>query len=237
MFTLVDNTYTQEDTVGTHHLQENEMSSIQMDDDLYTVYSKLINAPNRHELLLAAYEQLHAYNKSPKYYVLPNLYGWMRPAIEIYGNDPEGYLDFVRSVVDHFPKRSDERANLKPPLRKAESWVDQLIRRRRVALAQDAYEKAHGPFADNDEKKLYGLRIFALWKLQRQNILAKLVRTSESGRSSAEDRRDACTAHWEKIEKELAQGTVPNIAELDQQIEAAAQLNERITGKPPKKTW
>lgn len=213
------------------------MSHAKMDADLHDVYLKLVASPNRAEQMTALYEQLHAFNRGPKHYVLPNVYGWMKPVIEVYGYDPEGLLDFYRSIVEHFSKRTDERVALRKIRRKVESWADQIVRRRRVGLALEVYKKVHGEFSDKDVEKVYARRIFALWKLQRMNVLLKMTREHPDGRASAVERRDACEAHWQKIEKELEQGTVPTLDQVDKQIEQAAGLYELLTGKPPKQTW
>lgn len=203
------------------------------DAELYAVHSRIVNAGHPEVLLEAAYVQLQSYRMSPEHYVLPNTYKWMLPLIENYGNDPEGFLDFVRSVVDHFPKRSDERIPVQAVFRKVNSWVDQIIRRERVGQGLDAHRKVHGDFPDKPTEQAYAKNLFAWWMLRRKNMLGLLTRNSPDGKSTAQERADACARYWQEVHDETLAGQIPRHDEIARRLEEASAAYELIFGKKP----
>lgn len=203
------------------------------DAQLYDVHSRIVNAGRPEELLEAAYMQLHSYRLSPEHYVLPNTYKWMLPLIENYGEDPEGFLEFARSVVDHFPKRSDTRIPVQLVYRRVNSWVDQIIRRERVGHGLDTHRKVHGEFPDKPTEHAYAKNLFSWWMLRRKNMLGLLTRNSPDGKSTAQDRADACTRYWQEVHDDLLAGKVPRYDEINRLLEEAAAAHELIFGKKP----
>lgn len=198
-------------------------------DAVQSVYRMLLGSPERVKLIDAADAQLKAFADNPQHYRLPKVYQWMKPLLENFSDDQEGWLDLIRAIVESFPKRSDDRMDMRPPLRRAESRVDQQLRRRRVRMALDAYEKTHGAFPDRESRDQYARDIFGLWKVQRSNVIGKI-----KGKGSHHDRAVACRDFWKDVEAQCAAGVVPSVAELKRWVEQARSVYELIYGKPPK---
>lgn len=201
-----------------------------MDRELHEAYSYLVSTPKRAELVEAADELILAFRRNPKLFILPNTYKWANPLIENFAYDLEGWVGFVRSLVDEFPKRSEERRPLQIVYRKLHQRHDAVIRRERLKRALAKYVEVYGDFASSAEARDYERLLFQSWSAARKNTLVKLRLASETGKTSAEERRDACDQFWEAIRQQIDAGKIPSMAEViilrDEAIKLGDLLNK-----------
>ena len=197
-----------------------------MDKELHETYSYLVSSPNRAELVEAADELLLAFRRNPKLFVLPNTYKWATPLIETFAFDLEGWTSFVRQLVDEFPKRSEERRPIQIVYRKLNTRHDAVIRRERLKRALEKYIEVHGDFASATEAREYERLLFQSWSAARKNPLIKLRLESETGKTTAEERREACDRFWDLIRQQIEAGKIPSMAEVIILRDEAIKLND-----------
>lgn len=197
-----------------------------MEKELHEVYSYLVSSHNRAELVEAADELLLAFRRNPKLFVLPKTYKWATPLLENYAHDLEGWVTFVRQVVDEFPKRSEERRPIQLVYRKLNTRHDASIRRERLKRALEKYVELYGEFESSAQAREYERLLFQSWSAARKTVLVKLRLSSDSGKVSAEERRDACDKFWEEIRRQIDTGKVPSLAEVIILRDEAIKLND-----------
>lgn len=185
-----------------------------MEKELHETYSYLVSNPKRAELIEAADELILAFGRNPKLFVLPNTYKWATPLIEHFAYDLEGWVSFVRNLVDEFPKRVEERRPVQIVYRKLNNRHDAVIRRERLKRALEKYVEVHGPFESTTQARDYERLLFQSWSAARKNLLSKLSRESDSGKASAEERRAACDVFWAEIRQQIEAGKVPSFTEV-----------------------
>lgn len=193
--------------------------------ELHETYSYLVSSPKRAELVEAADELILAFRRNQKLFILPNTYKWATPLIETFALDLEGWVAFVRQIVDEFPKRSEERRPMQLVYRKLNTRHDAVIRRERLKRALEKYIEVHGDFASSAEAREYERLLFQSWSAARKNALIKLRLESENGKTTAEERRDVCDRFWEAIRQKVEAGKIPSLAEVIILRDEALKLN------------
>lgn len=185
-----------------------------MEKELHETYSYLVADPKRAELVEAADELILAFRRNPKLFVLPKTYKWATALIEHFAYDLEGWTNFVRQIVDEFPKRSEERRPIQIVYRKLNTRHDASIRRERLKRALKKYVEVHGDFESASQARDYERLLFQSWSAARKNVLIKLRLESDSGKATAEERRDACDKFWAEIREQIDAGNIPSLTEV-----------------------
>lgn len=200
-----------------------------LDPELMALHDKLVADETRVNLITEIDFQLKSYKESPDLYILPNACKWMTPALEAFGEDPEGWLRFIRRVRREFPKRSESSKALAEVYRRVDSRVDAQIRRARLARAVAAYIDSRGHFADAREEKEYAKDLQLLWTLTRKNRLISLRRV-RGDTLPYEVQSDLFEAFWGEIDQAIEQKQLPHRDELSKLIADAQRFHLKLKG-------
>ena len=204
-----------------------------MNPELSTLFDWLLVQPEPADRIEEIDFQLLAYQKNPDLYILPNSCKWMTPALEEYGNDPEGWLRFVRYFTDQYPKRSSTRMPLQAVIKRINAREDANIRRRRIRRGIDAHVARHGMFESAAESQAYGLQLQQYWALGRLNCIGAYRRKHGRDTIPYAEQRDLLDDYWDAIKADLDQQKVPNQIELQRLLSEAKRLNRLYYGDRP----
>lgn len=210
------------------------MTYLHLEPEVRTIFDSIRHDSKCAERLAEVDFQLASYKKDARRYILPNACQWMLTLIETYGEDPEGWLSFLREMKDSFAKRSDARGPVQSLYRTVFSREDARIRRLRKAKLIDVYERTHGKFASAFEKAVYLKDVAALWALQRENLRAEWRAKTPDQKLTKEDLDDINATFWEDIRRQLDGGIAPDQAELVRKMRAAKAANRLYYGPKPK---
>ena len=180
-----------------------------MDKELQEVFAFLVSSPDRAELVEIADAQIQSYLVNPSVYIIPKAYKWSTPLVEQFAYDLEGWVAFVRELLNEFPKRSDVRMPLQVVYRKINVRLDAAVRRARLKRAVTKCEELYGPFDSPLEARDYERILFQYWKAAREIEIAKL-QIAFGGKASAESKASLCDDYWLRVETAIAAGEIPN---------------------------
>jgi hypothetical protein len=202
-----------------------------MQKELHEVYSYLVANPDRAELVEAADELILAFLRNPKLFILPNAYKWATPVVEHFAYDLEGWVSFVREVLNEFPKRSEERRPLQLVYRKLYMRHDAVIRRERLRRAMVRYAEVYDEPLEPADYRDYERLLFQYWRAQRETLLLRLRLDSPDGKSTAEDRRELCDKFWAEIRVKIDAGEIPTLPQLRVLRDEAVRILDLLKGK------
>lgn len=139
---------------------------------------------------------------------LPKGHAWLRPAIEYYADDLDGWVAFVKGVRDRLGTKTDEfRA-----VHKLFKTLDVRALQRRTRMLVDAATTVAlkkglpNTWAD---KQRYAKRCIQEWKKRRSRMLANIRDGAQTGRVTIHERSVALKEFWETISAEIANGEIP----------------------------
>jgi hypothetical protein len=201
-----------------------------LDAELGALFDKLVASESRVDMIAEIDYQLKVYKENPGLYILPNACKWMTPALENFGEDPQGWLRFIRRVRQEFAKRSQASQALARVYRKVDSRVDAMIRRGRLVEAVTAYTATHGAFVDSKQEKAYTRDLQQLWTLSRKNRLALMRRVHGGEKIPYEVQTGVYDGFWEETDADIKRGEVPHRDELPGLLAKAKKLNHMYYG-------
>lgn len=205
----------QSDPIGVHNMNE----------EIQKIQARLIANPNRADIVASVDAQMQMFRKSPKHYIIPNVYKWATPLVEEYAYDLGGWLAFVRGIVDAFPKRSEERRPIQAEYRGVLSRRDREITRAREQMALGEYVRQHGKFESPAQTQAYKNDLIKWWTLNRK-IEALIARAnSPEGKLTKDEQAEVYEEFWDKVEASIKEHapTIDEIAQL--RAAAAARLD------------
>lgn len=138
---------------------------------------------------------------------LPREHLTIKPLLEEFGTDPEGFHEFVRSVRDAVPSRSMARKGLQELFRTIETRLTQQMRRVRLdAAITMAVKKSIIPDVYSS-KLAYANRCTAFWAQRKKNLLD--AHRAMKDHLDTDTRRVLLDEFWAKVDAEIANGELP----------------------------
>lgn len=166
-----------------------------------------ISHPER--LLKLADEYLRRFEEMGDSFILPAEHAIVKPVLEFYKGDLDGWVKFVKGTRDRLDKHSDEFKGIHEFYKVLNV---RAIQRRTRAVIDVATEVARlkGLIADNwMVKQHYARRCVQAWKLRKDQLMDEVRRTAPKGRISQDHREALLKDFWAMIAEEVNNGEVP----------------------------
>lgn len=169
----------------------------------------LLSISHPERLLKLADEYLSRFEEMGDSFILPAEHAIVKPVLEFYKGDLDGWVKFVKGTRDKLNKQSDE-------FRAIQDFYKVLnvraIQRRTRAVIDVATEVAlkKGLIEDNwMAKQHYARRCVQAWKLRKDFMQDEVRRTAPKGRISVDHREALLKDFWAMIAEEVNNGEVP----------------------------
>ena len=177
--------------------------------DLRSVRETLLSISNPAQVLRFADDEMDKLRRQGSMYELSSRHAWLKPLLEFYTEDLEGWLKFIKGTRDKLDRKSAEFRDIQEFYKVLSvRW----IQRRTRAIIDVATNLAvrKGILEDTYEaKQRYAKRCVQVWKTRKDLLLDGIRRASPTGRVSIDHREDVLRAFWEQIADEVNNEEVP----------------------------
>lgn len=145
-------------------------------------------------------------------FILPKKPEVIKPALEFYSGDLEGWVKFVKGVRDRLPKHGRVfHPEVNELYRRIEIRLTQQERRERLDRAVNMALRKRIISDAVEEKKRYANRCTQAWKLRRDHMLKTASQQCATGKVSVEEREGLLKEFWLHIDEEIANGELPKL--------------------------
>ena len=169
----------------------------------------LLQIANPDRVLRYADELMNTLRSNREIFELPAAHAWLKPILEYYTDDLDGWVKFLKNVRDRLEPKSDD---YKAVYEFYKVINVRAIQRRTRALIDVATNIAvrKGYLEDTwDAKQRYAKRCVQAWKLRKDTLLTNIRKASPTGRVSVHHREEVLAEFWDKLADEVNRGEVP----------------------------
>ena len=176
---------------------------------LSAVTATLLRNPDKvEEWLTIADKHITSYEDNPEVFLLPKAHEFLKPLIEAYSNNLEGFTQFVLEKRDSFDRRSLQFVKVQAIYRRLNGRYVQQSRRERMARAIIKAEALYGeiPYTKRmqwmaEQEHIWAQRRLAFLEQQRKRL--------KQERLSTELRTEMLLEFWDIIDTEIYEGNLP----------------------------
>jgi len=176
---------------------------------LSAVTATLLRNPDKvEEWLTIADKHMTSYEDNPEVFLLPKAHEFLKPLIEAYSNNLEGFTQYVLEIRDSFDRRSLQFVQVQAIYRRLNGRYVQQSRRERMARAIIKAEALYGeiPYTKRmqwmaEQEHIWAQRRLAFLEQQRKRL--------KQERLSTELRTEMLLEFWDIIDTEIYEGNLP----------------------------
>jgi len=176
---------------------------------LSAVTATLLRNPDKvEEWLTIADKHMTSYEDNPEVFLLPKAHEFLKPLIEAYSNNLEGFTQYVLEIRDSFDRRSLQFVKVQAIYRRLNGRYVQQSRRERMARAIIKAEALYGeiPYTKRmqwmaEQEHIWAQRRLAFLEQQRKRL--------KQERLSTELRTEMLLEFWDIIDTEIYEGNLP----------------------------
>lgn len=178
--------------------------------DLKQFRDMVLRLDHPEDLLHLADKYLQDMEAKGEHFILPREHAAVKPVLEYYAGDLEGWVRFVDSVRLRLPKVGRRyHVGVSKLFRMLETRLIQQQRRERLNRAITA-AIAKGLITDShDEKQRYARRCVSTWQNRKELLLKNMAATARHGRITTDERATALKEFWERVDAEIDNGELP----------------------------
>ena len=170
----------------------------------------LLRLERPEEILRLADEYLQDLEHKGDRFILPREHIVVKPALEYYAGDMEGWVRFIKSVRDRLPVDGRRyHSGVQSFFRTVIIRLTQTQRRARLDAAVEMAVRKRLITNEYDDKMRYARRCTQVWKQRRDNLLRQHSAQTGSGRLSVEEREELLAEFWAGVANEIANGELP----------------------------
>lgn len=177
--------------------------------DLRKVRDTLLEVANPDRILRFADEEMDKLRAQGDMYELAARHAWLKPLLEFYTEDLDGWVKFIKGVRDRLEPKSNEYKEVHAFYK---TISVRAIQRRTRAIQDVATSLAvrKGLIPDAYDAKLrYAKRCVQAWKARKDNLLKTIRASSPTGRISIDHREEVLKEFWEGVADEVNNGEIP----------------------------
>lgn len=168
----------------------------------------LNNPPLAAKWLKQADAYMQSVTQDPSSFVLPVEYKFLKPLLETYAYNLEGFVQYLLGVRDSLEPRTEPWERVQALYRRVMGRYVQQTRRERADRAIAKAEELYGPTPFHTRLKWMS-DLEHHWAKRRLDYLAEYRAKMENGRISVDDRAELLSIFWDDIETEIFNGKVP----------------------------
>lgn len=170
----------------------------------------LLRVDHPERILLLADSYLSQMEKMGDNFRLPKEHALVKPILEYYANDLEGWVKFVKGVRDRLPTHGRQfHSGVQSVYRTLEIRLTQQERRVRLDAAVNTAVKKRLIEDSYDVKMRYARRCTQAWQLRRATLLKNAANSTKSGKVTVAEREQLLEEFWRNIDLETQNGEVP----------------------------
>lgn len=170
---------------------------------------ELLTVGSPDKVLLLADKYLQQMEELGDDFRLPGDHAFLRPILEHYYEDLEGWVKFIKGVRDRLPPRSEESGAVSAVYRTVSIRLVQRERRVRIDKAVTKAIEKQMIEPKYVVKVAYGNKCVQKWKIRRDQFLKGHRRESKTGRLSQDVQEKLLQEFWNMIDMEIENGEVP----------------------------
>lgn len=178
-----------------------------MEPDLLEAKGALLDSVDPAAWLELADSYIELFNKNPKVFRLPKDHVKLKPLIENFAYDMDGFVDFVLSVRNEASKQ--QYKGIHEFYRRVVVRRTQQQRRRRLTQGVRQIEEDLGMRFSADQVSRVSVWLEQYWGKERMDRLDEARSHTSGGRISTDVRTEICDAFWAEVDKGLNEGIVP----------------------------
>ena len=176
---------------------------------LSAVTATLLRNPDKvKEWLTIADKHMTSYEDNPEVFLLPKAHEFLKPLIEAYSNNLEGFTQYLLELRDNFDRKSRQFVDVQAIYRRLNGRYVQQSRRERMARAIIKAEALFGeiPYTKRmqwmaEQEHIWAQRRLAFLEQQRKRL--------KQERLSTELRTEMLLEFWDIIDTEIYKGELP----------------------------
>lgn len=168
----------------------------------------LRNPDKMQEWLLIADKYMQTYAENPKTFLLPRAHEFLKPLIESYALNLEGFTLYLVGLRDSFDRTSRAYKDVQSLYRKVNGRLIQQQRRERINRAVAKAEELYGEIPYTHRMQ-WMAELEHQWAKRRLEFLEANRRRYKKDRLPSEDRAELLAEFWENIDHEIYEGKLP----------------------------
>ena len=168
----------------------------------------LSNSSQAASWLRQADRYMQLYNEDPERFVLPRQHAFLKPLLEAYAHNLEGFVQYLAGVKNSLPRDSLGFGRVQKLYRTVMGRYVQQVRRQRMDRAIAKAEELFGE-TDFHARLQWAASLENVWALRRREFLSEKRARTKENRLSAERQAELLSVFWDQIETEISEGKVP----------------------------
>lgn len=152
---------------------------------------------------------MQTFAKDPETFLLPKTHEFLKPLIEAYARNTDGFIQYLVGLRDSFSKEDLAWEQVQIIHRRVNGRYIQQQRRERSQRAISKAEAAYGP-TDYHTRLKWVADLEHVWASRRLLFLDKHRDAQKAERLDTETRAELLAEFWEIIDTEIHEGRVPS---------------------------
>ena len=177
--------------------------------DLKTVRATLVATAHPERVLRYADDLMDMVRKQGGDFELPLKDAWLKPILEFYTQDLEGWMKFIKNVRDRLEPHSGEFRAVHEFYKVVNVRFIQRRTRSLIDIATDTAIRKGLLASDFLSKQRYAKRCVQAWKARKDNLMNMERKASKTGRISLDVREALLQDFWDLVSDEVNNGEVP----------------------------
>lgn len=160
------------------------------------------------EWLSLADKYMQTFVQNEKMFLLPRAHEFLKPLIDAYAHDPDGFVHFLVELRDCYDKGSAQFVEVQAIYRRVNGRYVQQSRRERIGRAVAKAEELYGeiPFT---LRMQWMAELEHEWAQRRLAFLEQQRKRLKLERLSTEMRTEYLLEFWDIIDTEIYEGNIP----------------------------
>lgn len=160
------------------------------------------------EWVTLADRYMQTYAEDPKAFLLPKAHEFLKPLIESYALNIDGFTQYLIGLRDCFDRGSSQFTQIQAIYRRVNGRYVQQQRRERISRAVAKATELYGDVS-YQERMFWMARIEHEWAQRRIAFLELQRKRLRTERLSVELRAELLLEFWDTIDTEIYEGNVP----------------------------
>ena len=169
----------------------------------------LLRTPDKTaEWIAVADRHMQTYVESPETFLLPRAHEFLKPLIESYALNLDGFTQYLVGLRDSFDRRSSQYTQIQAVYRRVNGRYVQQQRRERMGRAVARAEELYGEIP-YQERIQWIAKLEHEWAQRRIAFLEQQRRRIGDPRLPVEIRTELLLEFWDMIDTEIYEGQIP----------------------------
>lgn len=181
-----------------------------MEPDLKNTTDFLLRNPSSvKKWLTLADKYMQTFTQDPLNFLLPKAHEILKPLIEVYARNTDGFLQYIMGVRDSFAKGDNAWEDAQLVYRRINGRYVQQLRRERSKRAVEKAQELYGSPPTYNARLQWISDLEHGWAQRRLSFLDAARKQLTNNRVDTETRAELLLEFWETIDMEIYEGKIP----------------------------